>query len=133
MIESVIDFVVLGVVASLVGVLIRRRHRQRSEPAATGAPAGIPCMMRWPARGGRWRPGHLLVHAVPPAWRASYGKQLVVLPDDLRRTAVRAPSTREGLVINPGSRIVECESSGGELSIAVMPADLEQVTRALDA
>ncbi|MFE7327194.1 hypothetical protein ACFU8W_19770 [Streptomyces sp. NPDC057565] len=133
MIEFVIDCVVLGVVGSLVGMLIRRRHRQRSARAADGAPTGIPCMIKRASHGNRWRPGRLLTHAKPLTWRPAYGRSAVVLPDDLHRTAVRAVSTREGLVINPGSRIVECASSDGTVLIAVMPVDLEQVTGALSA
>ncbi|MEV0491687.1 hypothetical protein [Streptomyces atratus] len=131
MLEFVIDCVVLGVVGSLVGVLIRRRHRQRSARAAAGAPTGIPCMIKRPSHGNRWRPGQLLTHATPLTWRPAYGTSTVVLPDDLHLTAVRAVSTREGLVINPGSRVVECASSDGSALIAVMPMDLEQVTGAL--
>jgi hypothetical protein len=130
-IEFVIDCVVLGVVGSLVGMLIRRRHRQRSARAADGAPTGVPCMIKRASHGNRWRPGQLLINAKPLTWRPAYGRSAVVLPDDLHRTAVRAVSTREGLVINPGSRIVECASSDGTVLIAVMPVDLELVTGAL--
>ncbi|MFH8443271.1 hypothetical protein ACH4D3_18800 [Streptomyces sp. NPDC018026] len=61
------------------------------------------------------------------------GKQGAVLPADLCRVGVRSPSLREAAAVNPGSRIVECESSDGEVLIAVMPPELEHVIKALES
>ncbi|MFE2536699.1 hypothetical protein [Streptomyces sp. NPDC059371] len=60
-------------------------------------------------------------------------KQEAVLPADLCRAGVRSPSLREAVAVNPGSRIVECESPAGEVLIAVMPPELDHVIKALES
>ncbi|MEV8434933.1 hypothetical protein [Streptomyces chartreusis] len=60
-------------------------------------------------------------------------RQAVVLPADLVRAGVRSPSLREAVAVNPGSRIVACESSDGEVLIAVMPPELDHVIKALES
>lgn len=99
---------------------------------SAGRPAGVPCMLKWSAQGSRWKAGRLLIGAGPLVWKSSPGKREVTLPRDLAQAGVRSPSLREGMTINPGSRIVTCESSGGEVLIAVMPTELHQVTKALE-
>ena len=112
---------------------MRRKRRQRSDAVAAGEPAGVPCMLKWAAQGARWRAGRLLVPGAGPlVWTPSLRKSETELPAGLRRAEVRAPSVREALAINPGSRIVRCESSDGEVLIAVMPDDLATVIAALE-
>ncbi|AYG78202.1 hypothetical protein DWB77_00309 [Streptomyces hundungensis] len=89
-------------------------------------------MVKWPARSPRWRAGRLLISAGSVVWKSSYGKQEVALPTDLLQTGFRSPSLREAVAINPGSRIAECDSSDGEVLIAVMPSELDHVVTALD-
>ncbi|WP_435973315.1 hypothetical protein [Streptomyces sp. Qhu_M48] len=119
--------------AALVGRLMNRKRRQRSDALAAGEVAGVPCMLKWSAQGSRWRPGRLLIGAGPPVWKASWGRREAALPADLRRTGTRSPSVREGISINPGSRIVEYASSGGTVLIAVMPDEVDQVVKALES
>ncbi|MER5965870.1 hypothetical protein [Streptomyces sp. NPDC002057] len=131
MIEPV-SLAVAAVAAALVGRLMIRKRRQRSAALAAGEAAGVPCMLKWAAQGSRWRAGRLLIGAGPPVWRASWGRREAALPADLRRTGTRPPSVREGISINPGSRIVEYASSGGTVLIAVMPDEVDQVVKALE-
>lgn len=102
-----------AVAAALAGWLMRHKRQQRSTAIAAGEPTGVPCMLKWSAQGSRWKAGRLLIGAGPPVWKPSFGKPEAVLPTDLRQDAVRSPSLREAVAVNPGSRIVECESSGG--------------------
>lgn len=111
---------------------MRRKQQQRSTAVAAGEPAGVPCMLKWSAQGSRWRAGRLLVGAGPLVWKPSFGKQEAVLPADLCQAGVRSPSLREAVTVNPGSRIVECDSSDGEVLIAVMPPELDHVIKALE-
>ncbi|MDQ0785273.1 MULTISPECIES: hypothetical protein [unclassified Streptomyces] len=128
-----IECAFLAVVAALVGWLMRRKRRQRSDTVAAGESAGVPCMLKWAAQSARWRAGRLLVgHSGPLVWTPSFGKRETVLPAGLRRAEVRTPSVREALAINPGSRIVRCESSDGDILIAVMPDDLATMIAALE-
>ncbi|MEU2241311.1 hypothetical protein ABZ572_18130 [Streptomyces sp. NPDC018338] len=128
-----IELAFLAALAALVGWLVNRKRQQRSTAIAAGEVAGVPCMLKWAAQGSRWRAGRLLIGAGPPAWKPSRGKAEVTLPADLRRTGTRSPSVREGMSINPGSRIVECASSGEAVLIAVMPEDLDHVIKALES
>ncbi|WP_315904329.1 hypothetical protein [Streptomyces sp. ASQP_92] len=90
-------------------------------------------MLRWSAQGSRWKAGRLLIGAGALAWKPSLGKQETVLPADLCQAGVRSPSLREAVAVNPGSRIVECDSSDGEVLIAVMPPELDHVIKALES
>ncbi|MFI9293188.1 hypothetical protein [Streptomyces gardneri] len=133
-----IELLFFAAVAALVGWLMERKRRQRSTAAAVaavaaGEAAGVPCMVKWSALGSRWRAGRLVIGAGPPVWRASWGRRELALPSDLRRTGVRSPSAREGMSINPGSRILEYASSGGVVLVAVMPDDLDLVGKALES
>ncbi|MFE3516104.1 hypothetical protein [Streptomyces sp. NPDC059166] len=124
----------MGVVAAaLIGWLMRRRQQQRSTAIADGKPAGVPCMLKWSAQGSRWRAGRLLISAGPLVWKPSFGTQEAVLPADLCRAGVRSPSLREAVAVNPGSRIVVCDSSDGEVLIAVMPPELDHMIKALES
>ncbi|WP_158820990.1 hypothetical protein [Streptomyces sp. NRRL S-515] len=45
-----------------------------------------------------------------------------------RATGIRVPSMKEGISINPGSRIVTCSyDGGGSIEIAVMPLDVREL------
>ncbi|MFF5448498.1 hypothetical protein [Streptomyces sp. NPDC012888] len=123
----------LAVAAAFVFRLFRREHRRR---AAAGPVPGIPCMLRRPAGEGRWRAGRITAGAEgePPGtvrWTPSRGTP-VPLPG-LVHTQIRVPTVREGMAINPGSRIVRCEDPTGPetaaLEIAVMPLDLAELLR----
>ncbi|MFF7608145.1 hypothetical protein [Streptomyces parvulus] len=130
-----IELAFCAVAAALVGWLVRRRRQQRSAGAAAGEAVGLPCMLKWSALGSRWKAGRLLTGGAGPlAWEAAWGKRTTVLPAGLRRTALRSPSPREAMVFNPLSRVVECESPEGDIVlIAVMPEELELVTKALES
>ncbi|MFB9434607.1 hypothetical protein [Streptomyces showdoensis] len=124
--------VVVGMAgAALVGWLIHRKQQQRSSAIASGQQAGVHCMLKFAERGSRWKAGRLLIGAGPLVWKPSFGRKETALPADLRQAELRSPSMREGMSINPASRIVECESSDGKISIAVMPPDLDHVIKAL--
>ncbi|MEV0409709.1 hypothetical protein AB0I68_02585 [Streptomyces sp. NPDC050448] len=131
-----IEFLVALAAAVGAGWLVRRRHRQR--PAA-GSPEGIPCMARHPAGAGRWRIGRVFGGPGGARWVPRRGEP-VPLPGG-RSTGVRAPSVKEGVSINPGSRIVACAygngaggaggAHGGTIEIAVMPLDLRELLEAV--
>lgn len=113
--------------AAGAGWLLRRAHLRR---VAAGPAAGIPCMARTPAGQGRWRVGRVFAGPGGAQWVPRRGE-----PVDLtggRATGVRAPSVREGMSINPGSRIVACAyGGGGSIEIAVMPPDLGELLGSL--
>ncbi|MBT2479804.1 hypothetical protein [Streptomyces sp. ISL-94] len=122
-----IEYVFLAGGAAGIGWLVRRKHRARG--AAVPVP-GIPGMARRPAGEGRWRPGRLYEDQGAPRWIPQRGAP-VALPGG-RATGVRAPSVREGISINPGSRIVTCAyEGGGSIEIAVMPLDLRELLAVL--
>jgi hypothetical protein len=120
---------ILTAVAALAGAVAAgwflRRHRAR-RPAA-GPAAGIPCMVRLPAGQGRWRSGR--VYAAPDAPRFEPRRGAPVPLGPAREEQVRPPSVREGMSINPGSRIVPCATTDGgpDIEIAVMPLDLREL------
>ncbi|UYQ65683.1 DUF2550 domain-containing protein [Streptomyces peucetius] len=128
-----VELVLLGALASLIGWLVHRKQRQRSSGVAAGDEAGIGCMLKGGPAGARWRPGRLFVASGPLTWKASWGGRTVALPAGLRRTGLRPPSTREALGLNPRSRIVECEAGDEVILIAVMPQELDPVVKAVDS
>ncbi|MEU0368744.1 hypothetical protein ABZ070_00495 [Streptomyces sp. NPDC006283] len=130
---ELIEVLAAAAAAALVGRLVLRRRRQRAALVDAGEEAGIPCMLKRSTGGSRWRPGRLLIGTGPLAWQASWGGRRSALPAGLRRTGVRAPSMREALGINPGSRIVECEAADEVILIAVMPQELDHVLKAVDS
>ncbi|MFF4320203.1 hypothetical protein [Streptomyces sp. NPDC001568] len=123
-----IEFVVLAVVAAGAGWLVRRKHRTRR---AAAKPAGIPCMARHPAGEGRWRMGRVYADGGEvPRWEPRRGEAVPLA--GARSTGVRVPTVREGISINPGSRIVACVlQGGGEIEIAVMPLDVRELLEAV--
>jgi hypothetical protein len=129
----VVEFMFLALVALLVMGLVRRTQRRRAAKIRSGEQVGVPCMLKWPSQGPRWRAGRLVIGSEPLIWKPVLGKQTITLPADLHRTGTRSPSLREAMSVNPLSRIVECGSSGGEVWIAVMPGDLPHVTDSVRA
>ncbi|MFD4134786.1 hypothetical protein [Streptomyces goshikiensis] len=124
-----IEFVFLAALAAATGWLIRRKHRERT---AAGRTQGIPGMARNPAGAGRWRAGRVCAGpAGEVRWVPGRGEP-VALPG-VRATGVRPPSVKEGLSINPGSRIVACAYEGGTIEIAVMALDLRELLEAVPA
>ncbi|MFJ6795562.1 hypothetical protein [Streptomyces sp. NPDC091268] len=122
-----IEFLVLALGAAGAGWLLRRKHRVW---LAAGPVAGIPCMARRPAGEGRWRAGRVYADEGAARWVPRRGAPVVLTGG--RATAVRAPSVREGISINPGSRIVTCAYAGGaSMEIAVMPLDLRELLAAV--
>ncbi|WP_078968532.1 MULTISPECIES: hypothetical protein [unclassified Streptomyces] len=129
-----IDVLTALAAGALVTWLIRRKVRQRAEDAGRGDEIGVPCMLRHPAREGRWLRGRMLIGPAGMTWEAgSRAGAAVSLPAELRRVGLRVPSLREAITINGGSRIVECASPEGTVLIAVMPYEVEHVLKALDA
>ncbi|MFI6148917.1 hypothetical protein [Streptomyces sp. NPDC051109] len=128
-----IEFLVGAAAAVGVGWLVRRKQRQR---LAAGSPDGIPCMARHPAGAGRWRMGRVFTGPGGVRWVPRRGEP-VPLPGG-RATGLRAPSVKEGISINPGSRIVACTygtggagAAAGSIEIAVMPLDLRELLEAV--
>ncbi|WP_407839369.1 hypothetical protein ACE1OC_28265 [Streptomyces sp. DSM 116496] len=131
-----IEYVVLAGAGAATAWLMRRKHRSRQ----AGAPVpGIPCMARRPAGSGRWRSGRVYADQGAARWVPGRGEPVALT--GARATGVRAPSVKEGISINPGSRIVTCEfpegsgdggdGAGGAMEIAVMPLDLRELLAAL--
>ncbi|MGW5850281.1 hypothetical protein ACWFQ8_20420 [Streptomyces sp. NPDC055254] len=122
-----IEIVVAVLAAAGAGWLLRRKHLART--AAAPVP-GIPGMARTPAGAGRWRPGRVYADQGGARWVPQRGEPLP-LPG-ARATGVRVPSVREGMSINPGSRIVTCVYDGGAgIEIAVMALDLREFLEAV--
>ncbi|MFI9061692.1 hypothetical protein ACIGQE_07445 [Streptomyces sp. NPDC053429] len=122
-----LGFLFLAVVAAVTGWLVRRVQRRR---AAAGVPAGLPCMARHPAGRGRWRSGRVYVDQGAARWLPRRGPAVGLA--GARTTGVRPPSVREGLSINPASRIVACTPAAGPaIEIAVMPLDLRELLAAV--
>lgn len=87
-------------------------------------------MVRIPAGEGRWRAGRVYAEEGVARWVPERG-EAVVLPGG-RATGVRVPSVKEGISINPGSRIVTCAyDGGGSIEIAVMPLDVRELLEAV--
>ncbi|MFE2286095.1 hypothetical protein ACFXDJ_18230 [Streptomyces sp. NPDC059443] len=123
-----IEFVVGALGAAVAGWLLRRKHLRR---VAAGPAAGIPCMARQPAGQGRWRSGRVYADQGAARWEPGRGEPVLLTGG--RATGVRAPSVREGIAINPGSRIATIAYAGAEgevevgIEIAVMPLDLREL------
>ncbi|MFF5803356.1 hypothetical protein [Streptomyces sp. NPDC012746] len=127
MIDDILTAVVALAGAAAAGWFLRRARARR---AAAGPAAGIPCMARRPAGEGRWRPGR--VHAVLGAPRFESRRGGAVPLGAVQAGGVRAPSVREGMSINPGSRIVTCATEGATIEIAVMALDLRELMELLE-
>ncbi|MFE9562391.1 hypothetical protein ACFYM0_14940 [Streptomyces sp. NPDC006487] len=142
-----IEYVVLAGAAAGTGWLMRRKHLRRRAVAPV---PGIPCMARRPAGAGRWRSGRVYADRGAARWVPGRGEPVILTGG--RATGVRVPSVKEGISINPGSRIVTCafEDGGagaagtagaagaaaaagaaGGMEIAVMPLDLRELLAAL--
>lgn len=122
-----IEYVFLAGGIAGAGWLVRRKHLAR---VAAGPVPGIPGMARIPAGRGRWRPGRLYAEEGVARWVPGRGAS-VPLPGG-RATGLRVPSVKEGLSINPGSRIVTCTyEGGGSIEIAVMPLDVRELLAAV--
>ncbi|MGW6980618.1 hypothetical protein ACWGE1_14405 [Streptomyces sp. NPDC054932] len=122
-----IEYVVLAGAVAGAGGLLRRKHLART---ATAPVPGIPCMVRIPAGEGRWRAGRVYADGGAARWVPQRGEP-VELPG-ARATGIRVPSVKEGISINPGSRIVTCvHEGGGSLEIAVMPLDVRELLEAV--
>jgi hypothetical protein len=121
--------VVALVALVLVGFLtdwIRRRVGLRRAVTSGRGPL---CMLKWPERNGRWRPGRLSKGADGLlTWTPAPRGPEVALPAGLRRTGTRKPIWREAVAVNPGSRILEYQAAGEALWIAVLPDDLDALT-----
>ncbi|MFH9327683.1 hypothetical protein ACH4KU_01665 [Streptomyces althioticus] len=130
MITSVCAMAAGGLTTWLV---VSRRARRRDERAARGEVIEVPCMLRHPARRGRWLRGRMAVGPSTVSWepRTRAGAEAPV-PSALRLVGTRAPSWREGLRVNPRCTIVACDSSVGAVEIAVMPHDLGHLLLALE-
>ncbi|WP_412078124.1 hypothetical protein ACLF6K_29450 [Streptomyces xanthophaeus] len=122
-----IEIVVAVLAAGGAGWLLRRKHLARK---AAGPVPGIPCMVRSPAGEGRWRAGRVYADAGAARWVPGRGEAVALAGG--RATGVRMPTVKEGLVINPGSRIVTCVyGDGAAMEIAVMPLDLRELLAAV--
>ncbi|MER5731858.1 hypothetical protein ABT084_26570 [Streptomyces sp. NPDC002138] len=121
-----IEFVFMTLVAGGIGWLLRRKHLRRLAAAGPdAAPVGIPGMARLPAGEGRWRMGRVCGGPGAVRWVPARGEPVELT--GVRSTGVRAPSVREGMTINPGSRILSCVYADGTADIAVMALDLAEL------
>ncbi|MEV0906966.1 hypothetical protein [Streptomyces hokutonensis] len=125
----VVALVVL-VLGGLVTDRITRRVRLRRAVTSGRGPV---CMLKWPERDGRWRPGRLSKGADGQlTWTPAPRGAEVALPAELRRTGSRKPSWwREAMAVNPSSRILEYEAAGEPLLIAVFVDDFEAMAEIL--
>lgn len=124
-----IEYAVFAAGAAGAAWLLRRKHLQRRSAAPV---RGIPCMARRPAGAGRWRSGRVYAEQGAARWVPSRGEPVLLTGG--RATGVRVPSIKEGISINPGSRIVTCVYDGATASgieIAVMPLDLRELLAAV--
>jgi len=113
--------VVALVVLVLGGFVTDRITRRMRLRRAVTSGRGPVCMLKWPEREGRWRPGRLSKGADGRlTWTPAPRGAEVALPAELRRTGSRKPSWwRESMAVNPSSRILEYEAAGEPLLIAV--------------
>ncbi|MFD9573456.1 hypothetical protein ACFWBI_26875 [Streptomyces sp. NPDC059982] len=125
---GVIEFLLFALVAAAAGWLVRRKHHRRR---AAGPPEGIPSMARRPAGAGRWHSGRVYADRGAPRWQPGRGPAVPLA--EARAGTVRLPSVREGISINPGSRIVTCAAADGgpDIEVAVMPLDLREFLEAV--
>jgi hypothetical protein len=122
MLVPMVVLVLVGFVTDWVGRRVRLRR-------AVGSGWGPLCMLKWPERGGRWRPGRLSKSADGLLmWMPAPRGPGVALPAELRRTGTRKPFWREAAAVNPESRILEYQAAGEALLIAVLPGDLDVLT-----
>ncbi|WP_211257219.1 hypothetical protein [Streptomyces megasporus] len=113
--------------------LLRRKGRQRAESAARGETIAVPCLVRHPVRGGRWKRGRMLVGPGSMVWRPAGGHGGPDrLPPRLRKVEVRRPTWKEALWINGGGLVIECASAEGEVWIGVMPREAGHLLHVLD-
>ncbi|WP_424217485.1 hypothetical protein ACN20G_35560 (plasmid) [Streptomyces sp. BI20] len=115
---------------ALLVVLGRLLVRDRARRTAL-LPTGVPGMARRPAGTGRWRPG--LVAPGPDGalrWIPDRGPA-TDLPPQVHWDP-RTPTVREGITINPGSRVLRCAPAADptteQWELAVMPLDLRALT-----
>ncbi|MFJ9825457.1 hypothetical protein ACIRSU_13970 [Streptomyces sp. NPDC101160] len=127
-----IELIFLAAFAALVGWLVNRKQRRRSDAFAAGEVVAVPGLLKGPGQGARWRAGRLVIGAEPPVWRPSRGGPELALPADLRPAGTRPPTLREAIRFNPRARVVACESAAGPVLIAVLPEELERVLGALE-
>ncbi|WP_427924670.1 hypothetical protein [Streptomyces sp. cg40] len=121
------------VVLVLVGFVTDRGRRRVGLRRALRTGSGPLCMLKWPQREGRWRPGRLSKGADGRlTWTPAPRGAEVALPAELRCTGSRKPSWwREALAVNPSSRILEYEAAGEPLLIAVFVDDSEAMAEIL--
>lgn len=126
------EVVLLLSVGAVTTWWLGRQVRHRAAEAANGGVIAVPCLLRHPARDGRWLRGRMLTGPAMAAWeprtRAGAG---ISLPAGTRPFDVRSPGPREAMRINAGCRIVECSSAEGPLLLAVMPNELDHILTAL--
>ncbi|MFE2416092.1 hypothetical protein [Streptomyces hokutonensis] len=119
--------VVALVVLVLGGFVTDRITRSVRLRRALTSGRGPVCMLKWPEREGRWRPGRLARDADGLlTWTPARRGTEVALPAELRRTGTRKPTWwREALAVNPSSRILEYVAAGEPLFIAVFANDFD--------
>jgi hypothetical protein len=83
----------------------------------------------------RWRMGWMTVNAGPPTWRPRFSvmRRPVGLPMSAVVEKIRAPSLREGLIVNTECRIIVARAGDVNLELAVFPPDLPAAQQALES
>ncbi|MEV0741839.1 hypothetical protein AB0I51_39230 [Streptomyces sp. NPDC050549] len=125
---------VVALVVLVLGGFVTDRITRRMRPRrAVTSGRGPVCMLKWPEREGRWRPGRLAKGADGLlTWTPAPRGVEVALPAGLRRTRTREPTWwREALAVNPSSRILEYEAACEPLLIAVFVNDFDVMAPSL--
>lgn len=133
--SRMIELALLGVIAFAA---TRYIHRKRQKDTGSAAPGVVrfSCMLKVTARTPQWLRGHLFINSASQelSWHPSPNRQDgFSLPPGLKKSGVRRPSMREAMRISPLARIVEFRSDEGDVPLAVLPDDLESLTRILSS
>ncbi|MFF0088051.1 DUF2550 family protein [Streptomyces canus] len=129
MTEAVLWGLLCGGGATLVFHAKLRRSRAHS---AVGRPGTMTVALKGLAGKQRWRHGRVRTAAEHLTWQPwlRVGPALP-LPADLRPLRHRRPRATEMWAMNPQVVIIECQSSAGDISLGVMPWNVELVQELL--
>ncbi|KAA6210248.1 DUF2550 family protein [Streptomyces filamentosus] len=125
MIEAVLWGLLGGGGVALVFQAKLRRSKARSAAADLDV---ITVAVKGLAGKQRWRHGRVRTTAEHLTWQPWWRVGSVLpLPAELHPVGQRRPRAAEMWAMNPQVVIIECQSSAGDLSLGVMPWDVEQV------
>lgn len=129
MIKAALWGLLAGVGPALVFQVKLRLSKARS---TAGYPDALTMAVKGLSGSQRWRHGRVRTTAVPLTWQPwSRIGPVLQLPLDLRPVGQRRPRAKEMWGLNPQLIIIECQSSAGDLSLGVLPWDVEHVQELL--